>query len=72
MSAKVIWQSDFKKNNKKILGKRGRGLQNADKRGKGGREAKGHPSGADLIYGDEDSTSPSILVFAAIESKLRI
>ena len=33
---------------------------------------KGHPPSADLRYGEEDSISPSPLIFAAIKSKLRI
>ena len=32
---------------------------------------KGHPPSADLRYGEEDSISPSTLIFAAIESKLK-
>ena len=61
---------------KRSAGARSRPAQRAvssstsDKRGRGG--AKGHPSNADVIYGDEDSNSPSTLVFAALESKLRI
>ena len=34
--------------------------------------SKGHPPSADLRYGKEDIISPSTLIFAAIESKLRI
>ncbi len=34
--------------------------------------SKGHPPSADLIYGDKDTISPSILIFAARKGYLGI
>ena len=33
---------------------------------------KGHPPSADLRYGEKDSISPSILIFATVKSLLEI
>ena len=33
---------------------------------------KGHPTSEDMRYGEEENFSPNTLIFAAIESQLRI